>query len=367
MTFVFASSCQEKNRLAQVSGDVQVRIPDSSSQSGVLKVVTLKNISNLENFSGSYADFFYTPGTEAHGLKGHRPKARFIKNQDGVYIPTDDMTLEMATVYYHIQNLTDINAEISPALLTGKPMQIGVNTITASAEKTMNNAFFDGETGAILIVPYNLKSLPISVNAGILAHEFFHSIFYNIVLENFTSRTNALNADADLSLYNDTYIRGLNEGLADFWGWVYTNQNDYIKISLPKVDVSRKLELPEAQEGTYETEEIIKSRVAEASIYGEQAGSYLSSYIYRVGTPHARFLKVLAEKITDENKVSLREAQMMVAKSVYQFMLKMNNDILSQRTQKSLEANQLFTFFLDSKKSGLVLTEDQMNFVKKYK
>lgn len=368
---VLASSCQVKNRLDKVSGNVQVRIADSSSKDGALQTVTLKNISSLETFSGSYAEFFYSPGTVTDGLKGHHPRAHFIKNKSGVYIPADDLTLEMATVYYHIQNLTDLNVEVSPSLATGKPMQIGVNTLTTSAEKTLNNAFFDGDTGAILIVPYSLKNLPISVNAGILAHEFFHSVFYKLVLESFMAKSKAFSAEADadtdLSLYNDTYVRGLNEGLADFWGWLYTHQDNYIKISLPQVDISRKLELPEVQEGTYETEKIIQSRVAEASLYGDQAGSYLSSYIYKIGTPHARFLKTLTEKIAAENKIDLKESQMQVAKAVYKFMLQMNQQILMQKKQEPLGAGSLFKFFLDSQKSGLKLSDDQMEFVKKYK
>jgi hypothetical protein len=372
-------SCQPQTPVSDANGNLKVLIPmvakDLTNNSSKLETITIKNISSLKDVAGSYAQFYYTPGGGSGALTGSAPQARFIRTGDDVYVPSDSITQQMFSLYYHVQNLNDFNAEISPELKQTQPFQIGLNTqVSGNALSAKNNAFFDGESNALLFVPYTLDNIPISVNSGIIAHEFFHSIFFKHVLGTFNARQQALlqaSADQEHSskvyYFNQTYVRGLNEGIADYWGWLYTNNTDYISISLPKFGDDRKLELADNLIGQIETAGDIEDRVVEAQDLSNNPTEYLSSYIYHVGTPHARFLKVLTQKIADTNKgTNGVSAKLTMARTVYAYLKTLSNATASYKSTDVVAADDLFKFFAQPKLSGLTLTGDQCDFVLKY-
>lgn len=372
-------SCQPQTPVSDAHGNLKVLIPmvakDLTNNSSKLETITIKNISSLKDVSGSYAQFYYTPGGGSGALTGSAPQARFIRTGDDVYVPSDSITQQMFSLYYHVQNLNDFNAEISPELKQTHPFQIGLNTqVSGNALSAQNNAFFDGESNALLFVPYNLNNIPISVNSGIIAHEFFHSIFFKHVLGTFNARQQALlQASSDqvhaskVYYFNQTFIRGLNEGIADFWGWLYTNNTDYISISLPKFGDERKLELADNLIGQIETAGDIEDRVVEAQDLSNNPTEYLSSYIYHVGTPHARFLKVLTQKIAETNRATTGvSAKLTMARAVYSYLKSLSNATAAYKSTDLVAADDLFKFFAQPQLSGLTLTGDQCDFVLKY-
>lgn len=373
-------SCQPQTPVSDANGHLKVMIPmvakDLSNDSSKLETVTIKNISSLKDVSGSYVQFYYTPGGGSGALTGSAPQSRFIKTSKDVYVPSDSITQQMFSLYYHIQNLNDFNAEISPELKQTHPFQIGLNTqVSGSPSTAKNNAFFDGESNALLFVPYTLDNIPISVNSGIIAHEFFHSIFFKHVLGEFNARQESLiQASADkehaskVFYFNQTFVRGLNEGIADFWGWLYTNNADYIGISLPKFGDDRKLELADNLIGQIETAGDIEDRVVEAQDLSNNPTEYLSSYIYHVGTPHARFLKALTQKMANENKSAgvANSAKLTMAKTVYAYLKTLSARTSAYKSTDVVAADDMFKFFAQPSLSGLTLSGDQCDFVLKY-
>lgn len=355
-------SCQGESALNQVHGDVKVQVPDLSVENHKMRTVVLKSLTSLESVSGDYVQFYYSPGAQSNGLTGDAPKARFARNTDGVYTALDSLSLQMATIYYHIQNLKDHSVKLDASLNVNQAMSVGINTLTAEQnEGSINNAFFDGETQALLFVPYDLKGYPISVNGGIIAHEYFHSIFYKLFFNDYYQKQTA-----ELKIINDpqvvrklhidlTLVRGLNEGLADFWGWVYSSQEDYIPQSLIKVGDQRSLAMGKPDVGFYQTDEAIQNQVIESDAVGKNSSEYLASYSYKIGTPYARFLKRLVD-LSDKPD----EAKQTVAIAVIQFVKSLN-------TTNAITAKALFNFMLDRDKSGLQLSEVQKEFIKKYK
>ena len=371
-------SCQPQVPLSQAQGDLKVMIPMVAQNRGAvpspLETVTIKNITSLKNVSGSYAQFYYTPGSSPGSLTGVAPQAKFIRTQDDIYVPSDSITQQMFSLYYHVQKLNDFNAEISPELKQNRPFQIGLHTqVEGNASTGKNNAFFDGESNALLIVPYTLENIPISVNSGIIAHEFFHSIFFKQVLSSFGAQQDALlksasNKDEALEVFyfNQTYIRGLNEGLADYWGWIYTDNSDYISISLPKFGDDRKIDLADNLIGNIETDTDIEDQVSEARELSKKPTEYLSSYIYQIGTPHARFLKKLTQKIAIENKSSETSAKLVMAKAVYSYLKHLSIKTSTLKISDAVAADDLFKFFAQPELSGMNLSSDQCDFVLKY-
>ncbi|MBC7458240.1 MAG: hypothetical protein H7235_08185 [Bdellovibrionaceae bacterium] len=373
-------SCQPQTPVSDAKGNLKVLIPmvakDLSNDSSQLETVTIKNISSLKDVSGSYVRFYYTPGGGSGALTGSAPQSRFIRTGKDVYVPSDSITQQMFSLYYHIQNLNDFNAEISPELKQTQPFQIGLNTQVPNNETTgKNNAFFDGESNALLFVPYTLGNIPISVNSGIIAHEFFHSIFFKHVLGEFNARQESLiQASADkkqaskVFYFNQTFVRGLNEGIADFWGWLYTNNTDFISISLPKFGDDRKLELADNLVGQIETAGNIEDRVIEAQNLSNNPTEYLSSYIYHVGTPHARFLKALTLKMATENKTVgvAVSVKLTMAKAVYAYLKTLSLGTSAYKSTDVVAADDMFNFFAQPKLSGLTLSIDQCDFILKY-
>jgi hypothetical protein len=376
-------SCQPQAALVDVHGDVQVLIPvnqTESKPSEQITSVTLKEIQSLGQVSGSYVHFYYSPGAKEGALQGSAPQAQFIRNKNGVYVAKDYLTQQMFTLYYHVQNLADFNTQISPDLKPTAPFSIGLNTkLQETNEASQNNAFYDGESNALLFVPYSLKNTPIAINSGIIAHEFFHSVFYKLVLKSFHAKQQSIFQSVDELTdsetqekiknnlyYNQTYIRGINEGVADFWGWIYTNNVDYISLSLPEFGGSRKMTLDKDLVGLFIEQQDIENKVKEALRVSSNPSEYLSGYIYKIGTPHARFLKELTTRISIENKIALKEAQLMMAKALYKMMIFVEKNNLLSNQDTKLEADGFFKYFAQPEISDLPLSAAQCDFVMKY-
>lgn len=374
LVLLFAASCSQKSRLSDVNGNVQVKIPASSvsgnSSQYQIQTVTLKGLVSLKEVTGFFAKFFYAPGLENNQLVGDAPQARFVKSKEGVFIPVDSISQQMAAIYYHIQNLAEFSASLGAGDINQSAMKIGIETRVGNSEAlTKNNAFYDGKADAMFFVPFSSQELPITVNSGIIAHEYFHSLFYKIVLKDLSvqneTATSNTTVSADITpqlraLYNETYLRGINEGLADFWGWAYSNDDDFIRWSLSSYSKQRKLVLESQSVGQFESSENIFSKTQAAILSTANPSLNLSDYIYKIGTPHARFLKQLTMISVDEGK-SLLESKVAIAKSILAFIKSIHNQQKSLSTSDVLPAEALFDF-VSSADSNLKLSKSQCEF-----
>ena len=224
---------------------------------------------------------------------------------------------------------------------------------------------------------YNLNDLPISVNGGIIAHEYFHSIFYKIVYETMKKtnlpvaqkiRDETLHQDVAVTdnvttqdLFNETYLRGLNEGLADFWAWVYTTDSDFLKWSLPSYSKSRVLNVNDRE---YWDRQKIENAVTLAFISDENPTSYLGrNAIYQVGTGYARFLKQFTELKASEQKISLADAKFVVANQLVDFLKTLPVQAGKLTNADVFDVTSLFTFMNQSKS---VLSQKECVLIKDY-
>lgn len=379
--------CGSKSNLENVSGNVQVKIPVARADAeGATKynfeVVTLQAITNLKEVAGDFVRFIYAPGIQGSELVGEAPQARFVRNKNGVYVAVDDISQQMATIYYTIQNLTLLSERVGAQGINQGPFRVGIETNVSDQEVTSrNSAFYDGKTDAMLFVPFTKENLPITVNPGIIAHEYFHSLFYKIVFKN-TAFARFIEAnDVKLTkeknihaLYNETFLRGLNEGLADFWGWLYTNDSDFMRWSLTGYSNQRKLELAKSAIGDYETETEILDRVGSVSNYTTNTTQALSGYIYEIGTPQARFLKELAMQIMqqqlgsqeNQNKeLALQTAKTQIAQQLIAYLRDLATQAAQLKSEQFLPADSLFQYFA-SEKSSVKFSVDSCDFVLNY-
>ncbi len=281
-----------------------------------LQKVPVETFTEPEALKGTIATIYVQPFMDGGELKGELPVGRYARADGGVLVPADFETLQAATIYAHFERLSTLDKKAGSAPFLRLPARIGLEV--EIQDSLQNNALYDGVLDALLIVPFSASTLPISLNGGILAHEHFHAIFHALVLNHLTSDPvrctwadvpgedlNApQNSFGDLSPkdFNDFLIRGINEGLADFWGWVYTGDAKFIGRSLEHVAENRRLDRDPEQLPDLA---LMKRRVSKLVDAGSR---YALSY--SLGTFYARFMKKLTEQNFGDTAVYENRLQM---------------------------------------------------------
>lgn len=315
----------------------QIPWPDKNGKYS-LQAVSISGFDQPHTLQGRYAQIFVNPYARDGQIVSHMPIGRFVRSKDGVYIPADYTSLQATTIHAHFERFYQMDRELGVELEW--PVKVGIRSnVKDRRGMVRNNAIFDGRLDALLIVPYlPKKGLPIGVNAGILAHEHFHMIFQEAVIRRIRfkrkerldlggracawgarqreheSRLFDFREDPSLypSLYNEFSVRSLNEGLADFWGWVYTGDVDFIGHSLPLESPNRRLD-QKVEEAI--SREWVKGKVFNEITQRPYNESILSENVYLVGSRYARFLYELATESTEDKGRSF-ESRKQVAKAV---------------------------------------------------
>lgn len=270
--FIFAA-CQGPQRDKYPDGQVQAKIPfyNSLSKSYALQVVDLLSVENMVDFKGWAAKFFLAAKVHNNTINGLNPHLNTIRNRDGVYVASDELSLQLLTIYYHLENLAIFDEQVGAKDINTWPRNVAVqvNYIDPQMGRVLNNALYAGDLDALLLVPYTQGHLPVSVNAGILAHEHFHSLFHKAVMKPLAEKnTSALHADDNLiqsafgivntekikasdaqtkdENYQSILLRGVNEGLADFWGWMYSKDENFVGRSVPIFEFVRRMDFSQS-------------------------------------------------------------------------------------------------------------------------
>lgn len=390
------SSCSALKDTPDPKGDLTVQTPISENVSGTIQYrlqnVVLKNVSSLREVNGKYATFYYAPGIQNGRLSGFSPIAFFMKMASNVFVPKDDNSIQMATIYYHMQNLIQFAQNLKAMDINSAAFPVGLSTrVKQDTTLQANNAFFDGRSQAMLFVPYTANEMPIAVNAGIVAHEFFHSIFYRYVFAKMSSAPTAgqnishdtvhveegwrsaivgeyatdpisSTVKTDQELYNETYLRGINEGMADFWAWAYTKDPDFLKWSLSSYAANRTLQKQATP--TYLAQSDIMRAVQEAQFEADNPSLALSGYIYNIGTPYARFLKEVVETKAKNESKSLDDAKSEVCLSLVSFIDKLGTSAANVSGTATLPIDDLFMYFSDTTQGAV--SQDQCNLAINY-
>lgn len=322
---------------------------DAMSSEYKFQVVELNDLNNLSEFDGRFARFYISPTSQNSHLMGARPLTHFIKTKK-YFVPANDISLQVATIYSHIQNLYKFDQKIGVEQLNKLPRDIGIAVnVKSGGQLVDNNAFYDGDLDAFLFVPYTDKNLPININGGIIAHEHFHSLFYKTVFQSlvesgkFPSGIQPTAHDSDKiysyfdfkklkldiqtvadasdneaqinSWYNQLIIRGLNEGLADFWAWLYTDDVNFISYSLPFLKKERSLS--GKLEDKYTNPAMLKSEVTNRLFNSPEIfNKFLNQKIYEIGTYYSRALKELTTDLMVNRNISSDDAKILIAKMI---------------------------------------------------
>lgn len=240
--------------------------PDAQGNYG-LQEVTISTLSSPFELQGSVAQIYTESPLTTHGYQGSVGHPHLTK-AGRVYVPQDAISSISLAVYAQYERLYQFEQRLGVSDQISWPRQVGVELHLIGKENDIhNNAHYFTTLDATGLVPYTMNSVPVPLNHGIVAHEHFHAHFQQMVLnrmshgiektvsalENMFYPSFPLGRDmvsfqpfttADTSQLNNVVMRGWNEGLADFFAYVYTGDPDFFISSRSDVAPYRALDLP---------------------------------------------------------------------------------------------------------------------------
>lgn len=385
-------SCGKTFNPAQdaVRGNVQVQILSSKDTSTLnagespyeLQVIELLNIYDLSSLTGKFVQFYTKASNEGGKLDGTQPKAHFLKTKKGYFVPRNNFSMELASIYFHTQNLALLDQKIGAEKINSLPRKVVIDTPITQGTYKDNNAIYDASMDVIVYLPYTEENLSLALNGGIFAHEYFHSLFYKLVQKKLEKNklfdeispltahagqsslkmNSARSIEEDLAklarfkktkdikltqeAVKDYYIflfKGLNEGLADFWGWSYTKDVNFIQHSLPEVNNTRCLDLKiqNLNSPMLFTKDDLLNLILQPFADENDKIAAISSYSYRVGTRFALFFKELTQTVSQKRGISTDEAKLLVMKSLISFMTEFGTQL--GQTELKIENKELIS------------------------
>ncbi len=270
--FLFLSGCQRSADQKDPSSGSGALFQVLSSQDGSYKfdVKPLQSLQSILPFKGSTLEFYREPYLAGGKLLGFEQPLSIFRAEQGYWAGKDLQSIQMITLYYNFEKLRQFDAQIQVNnqsnldQLNSWPLKVFVvgSGLPSSSD---SNALFSGQHRALLFTPYNETALPLMLNYGVHAHEHFHALFYELFLrelpENFKSLKNLTHHQQEwerqgglvwkgaatpspvtpAESYHQLLVRGVDEGLADLWGYILSQDENFVGRSLPSETQRRKI------------------------------------------------------------------------------------------------------------------------------
>jgi hypothetical protein len=314
-----------------------------------LQDVEIRTMNDPKHFSGDAARVLVEPGDGGSQLAGSEPQGRYVRTRSGVLIPADFVTMQAVTAYAHTERLRDLDESVGAGGVLSWPLSLGVEVrVMSYGQRATNNAIYDAKLDSLLLVPYDQGGLPIALNPGVLAHEHFHFLFQRLVMSHVRDTTTQTSCSAGMvpdehvptlaesfgegegfvagldrvaktasaipaRVYNAYVLRGLNEGFADFYGWVYSNDDSFLAKSLPEQDLMRRLD---SDSGRLPSERLLRRLLVDnfqpEKILPEPTRARNA---YALGSIYARYLRHLVDDLVSSGR-ALEDARLIVARAM---------------------------------------------------
>jgi hypothetical protein len=372
----------------------QIPWPDESGQYS-LQNVKVESLEKPETLKGKFVALLVDPYVDGGVLKGAKPVGRFVRISEGIMVPADYVSLQATVVHAHFERLHAIDRVLGIADKVPWPAKIGIEADVVDHRGVVrDNAVFEKRLNALLIVPYTRAELPIALNAGVLAHEHFHRVFQALVLDHLKVSASGpdltghhhgsvcdwphgahgqayeqapevagrqlaagvsprvsprgspgVSGEVSAEIYNSVLLRGLNEGLADFWGWMYTGQSQFIGQSLPMENKRRRLD--------DQAPKLPSTAQLKAMLWDHRSSVPLEkpfriAISYELGTRYARLLRELTLELTGGEEKNL-EGRMMMAQAVIEALVGVRQEAVNAQEQgRYLSANLILKPLMSS-------------------
>ena len=353
-SFILAA-CQDNSNRLRPQGEITVKLPVLQNGAYKLSLVKLDTVDDLVRLSGGAAHFVLSPSQKNGQLVGFDPRIRTIRTSDGVYVAQDSQSMQMLSLYWNMENLMKMDDELKVKDVNVWPLTVAVQARvnTGGGNFSRDNARYSGELDAFLFEPYDRDDLPLAVNAGVIGHEHFHSLFYKMVLTQVdgfytSSSTSSLHDDVDMArrmglnvgtagptannqyqIYQMTLLRGLNEGLADIWGWIYSGDTNFVERSL-SFEKTRDLTL---NASLIPSADLFTTMLDPADA---NSGNNLD-VAYKLGSRYAQSIY----QITSDAQVVTRALRMQVARAILRSLPRFRDELKALNGTQKLDPERL--------------------------
>ncbi len=350
--FLFMSSCQRD----QIEGPVTYLLPWPDPQGEYhLQDVEVKTLRQADYLDGSAAQIYVSAGIKDGQFVGDIARPRLIPRGHHRFMPADvESALAIAT-YAHFERLQQLDRELGIESNLSWPRRVGVQMKIKlpDGEIDHNNARYFSKWDLTLVSPSNLEGLPIAMNGGVIAHEHFHAHFH-------ASLTRALNpiwgldhlhekSEAISSMKtNIQLIRSWNEGLADYWGFLYSRDPRFISktISMGLGLDYRRLDIGPVDLPSWER---FRERMEKGA--KEDGGIAHTGQIYRTGSRLARILKLISEVPDGPSFFPPLDSKKQLGKAIIASLAHVKNDLVIQSPTIPVQpADILKAIFSDDQK-----------------
>lgn len=373
---------------------VKVKIPVSTKSGFKLKVVPLYSVDDVGSMNGRFTQFLFAPNDQNGQLSGFKAKTHLSLNSRNEFIAQDTTTLQMMTLAYHLENLAYFDESIGLLELNKWPRKIGINTkfiVKNDPQNTLqeNNALYSSKFDAMMFVPYSLSGMPLVANGAVIAHEHFHSLFRRLVMEKISSdkvkaMDYSLHLDPIVEYFNfapikldpiqrefkiettaedtnlsdkDQYVRLLlrayNEGLADFWGWLYSGDPQFLAKSFNKAfSDSRRMDLAPL-------------KIPQKDVFFKNAkmNGFDVGYAYSHAVQVSRFMRSFSMQYQARYKVSTAQMKADMALWVVEALKKMSDDLLAMDEKTWPETDFLLQSLL---KTNVSKDKESIDYLKSF-
>jgi hypothetical protein len=365
---------------------VQVKVPwlNSDGTKYTLQNVQVHTIKDMVALKGDSARFLMSPGASGHQLTGYNPKIRTMRTNDGTYIPEDYLSSQLLSLYAHFEKLGELDTAVGASQAIGhwprqQTVAVSVQEVDPHGQAGTDNAMYTSDYDAFLFLPYTRSDLPFTVNAGVIGHEHFHSLFYQLLIKpsgslypfaqqgNQTQTAHAIDqvlqlmgitaivqdgvsalgdptasAQADaVTQARDNYhaylLRGLNEGLADAWGWIYSNDSHFVERSAAEY-TSRALDGSSHFNLTQNQVAVMAMNSAHHSPNpGKNTGMSIDAAVYDVGTAYAQRLFQAEQEAVKNGTMTNEDGRKLLAKAILRSIAKLQSEFVALDTSTTLD------------------------------
>ncbi len=403
LLFLFFISCSPRSQHHQMSHVIWIPWLNAAGEYTIQKV-SINTIDSWSPLRGSAVKIQSHGSITGEMLSSQEVVMEYTHDRSGVVIPLTQFSTEVASIYAHFERLKerDLLFGVPQSNVTRK-VYVRFNTQSAGLTRMTNNALYVLENDSFFIVPYESNKLPISVNGSILAHEHFHSIFARLLLKPLSKEaqlqgkkllslvdegpheTSALrnfvmtgvvqkdegvavpkssdrledffaqsistiskiippNSSKQIKHINLVLLTALNEGLADVWGWLYSQNPCFIA---PSLDLDSRGETNPHDKEHYDNRclstnvEILPKDVSSLGMMENSEGemNQIRTKAYRLGTNLARMIyRRLEERGELHDTIALNAWAKHIVETLPKFLPEMMQVYVNEDKSKTIFA-----------------------------
>ncbi len=176
------------------------------------------------------------------------PRAQFDFDSD-VLVPADWESLLMLSLYHHTERALTayrelgFSAEDTDTFLAYANVRVGA-LVLLGAPLVTDNAAYAPLADALLFFPASVldEGVPLSANEGVVAHELLHGLKHRLIHGGASLPIYIRDGWSDRIAINS--YRADDEGLADFFAAVITDDPDFLAPSFPGRQLDRNVAVP---------------------------------------------------------------------------------------------------------------------------